>query len=161
MTPTLVAPIPSTTSTTSGISPEEARIQGEALQIFQRSLPQESAARETLDRVLALSKLPEGWDGEDAVAPIGTVVETAARIVLQSAFRTQESSLSWISPDVGPNPDGEIALCWRAPERQVLVIVKSKPEIVLVRQSTGVTPTRIVTDLDATVAAIVWVLTPR
>ena len=105
------------------------------------------------------------WDGEDA-DPISEGTATFALSLMQCAYEAaKENNVGWRSPDVAPDPDGQLDLLWMVSEKSprelwlnLLISEAKRDAIVAIKKTTSNVPERFVLSQQQAIDAILWIL---
>lgn len=69
----------------------------------------------------SLGKRPDGWDGDDTVAPARETVAAARRWLTDLSQIVARTHLPWHDPHITATPDGDILFEWWRGERKLSV----------------------------------------
>lgn len=115
---------------------------------------------ESLDEIARQEELEDDWDLDGAL-PIGTgAIRLASQLVRTVDEIAWQEGLSWHPPEIGPVPDGSIALTWEGSIRQTLIICHphQSPTIECVTVEEGVPPIRQIVSIAEAARLVLWAL---
>jgi hypothetical protein len=78
--------------------------------------PADGLVEPAVARIAEMAHLPRGWDGEDALPPIGPAVAEACRLIVAVAERTRRAGGRAVAPwTSAPIADGGLQAEWLGP----------------------------------------------
>ena len=124
--------------------------------------------QETKSRIEKYDNYKMDWDGEEADPILGGTVAFALSLMKRAYEAAKESNVGWSSPDVAPDPDGQLDFLWQinageSRERTLtLLLSEDNPnDIVLVKKAASAEPERFVASQQQVIDQIVWVLSEK
>jgi hypothetical protein len=115
---------------------------------------------ELLDELSRLQELDEDWDLDGAHRIDEEAIRSAAWLVRMVEKTARQRGLPWSPPEIGPVPDGSVALTWEGDGRQTLTILRSghASTVECVVKEEGASPIRQVVPRPEAVRVALWAL---
>ena len=121
-----------------------------------------SAARltEVLSQLSQLQELDDDWDMDGAHRIDQEAIGLASRLVRQVEEMAQRVDMPWQSPEIGPVPDGSVALTWEGDARQTLMVFRpgKSTTVECITKEEGIQPARQIVSETEAVQLALWAL---
>lgn len=125
-----------------------------------REDPSSARLAEALAELSRLQELGEDWDLDGARPIDHETIQIASGFVRSVAEAAREQGVAWEVSEVGPVPDGSVALTWEGTGRQTLMIFRPRPStgVECVTRKEGAKPVRHVVPESEAVPLALWAL---
>jgi hypothetical protein len=118
---------------------------------------------EALNEIAQLQELDERWDMDGARSIDPQAMRLATRVVRSFAKLVEQERVNWQPPEIGPVPDGSVAVTWEGGRREVMMVFRpgQTASVECVTQEEGAGPIRQVVSEAEAVRLALWALGER
>lgn len=115
---------------------------------------------EALNEVARLQELDENWDLDGARPIDPQAMQLASHVVRSVEEMAALEGVNWEQPEIGPVPDGSVAVTWEGSRRDALMVFRPEQtaSVECVTQEEGTGPIRQVVSEAEAVRLALWTL---
>src|SRR6266849_4187812 len=84
---------------------------------------------EVLEEIAQLQELDEDWDLDGACPIDPQALRLASRVLRSVAAIAAQEGVNWQPPEIGPVPDGSVAITWEGRQRDTLMLFRPGPAV--------------------------------
>ncbi len=121
-----------------------------------------SAARltEALNQISQLQELDDDWDLDGAHRIDPEAIQAASRLLRGVEEIAWQGDVPWQPPEIGPAPDGSVALTWEGGIRQALMVFRpgQSTRVECITREKGIQPVRQVVSEAEAIPLALWAL---
>ena len=126
-------------------------------------VPSNGELSEALEEIAQLQELDEDWDLDGARPIDPQAMQLASQVARSVAELAEQEGVNWQPPEIGPVPDGSVAITWEGGQRDVLMVFRpgQTASVECVTQEEGAGPVRQVVSEAEAVRLALWALGER